>query len=122
MQRERKEEERETMTSDYRKFLLDLISSASHFNKNEAAASATSLSKQKYLSKFQNFSSKNSSFGSIFGADFSGHIRSLWARRRTLTVGGRITVLLVSSLTRLDLTNEKICCYSYVVKQLNPYL
>ena len=65
MQRERKEEERETMTSDYRKFLLDLISSTSHFNKNEAAASATSLSKQKYLSKFQNFSSKNSSFGSF---------------------------------------------------------
>ena len=27
-------------------------------------------------------------------------------RQRTLTVGGRITVRLVSSLTRLELTNE----------------
>ena len=33
-------------------------------------------------------------------------IEKLW-KQRTLTVGGRITVLLASSLTRLDLTNEE---------------
>ena len=33
---------------------------------------------------------------------------------------GRITVRLISSLTRLDMTQEEICCYLNVVKQLNP--
>ena len=40
--------------------------------------------------------------------------------QRTLTVGGSITVQMISSLTRLDLTKEEIVLY--VVKQLNPNL
>ena len=44
--------------------------------------------------------------------------------QRTLTVGGRITVQLVSSLTRLELTNKDKypCCYCYAVKHSNPNL
>ena len=34
--------------------------------------------------------------------------------QRTLAVGGRITVQLVSSLTRLDLTRKKICYFVFV--------
>ena len=40
----------------------------------------------------------------------------------TLTVGGSITVQLVSSLTRLDLTIKENMLFLYVVKQLNPNL
>ena len=43
--------------------------------------------------------------------------------QRTVTAGGRITVRLVSNLTRQDLTKKKkICCKLYVVKQLNVNL
>ena len=35
-------------------------------------------------------------------------------RQRTFTVGGMITVRLVSRLTRFDLTKYKICGYLYV--------
>ena len=34
--------------------------------------------------------------------------------QRKLTVGGRISEWLVTSLTRLDLTNKEICYYLYV--------
>ena len=33
--------------------------------------------------------------------------KMLWVGQRTLTIGGRITVQLVSSLTRLDLTKKE---------------
>ena len=33
--------------------------------------------------------------------------KMLWVGQRTLTIGGRITVWLVSSLTRLDLTKKE---------------
>ena len=45
--------------------------------------------------------------------------------QRKLTVGGRISEWLVTSLTRLDLTNKDnmfIFVPTYVVKQLNPNL
>ena len=42
--------------------------------------------------------------------------------QRTLTFGGRITVQLVSSLTRLELTNEGNIIFLYLVKQSNATL
>ena len=41
----------------------------------------------------------------------------LW--RRTLTIGRRITVWLVSTLTRKELTKKKVCYYLYGGKLLN---
>ena len=43
-------------------------------------------------------------------------------REHSPSIRGRITVQLVSSLTRLDLTKKIICCYLNEVKQLHPNL
>ena len=48
------------------------------------------------------------------------HLSKLALDQRTITVGRRITVLLVSSLTRLDVANKENMLFLYVVKQLNP--
>ena len=42
------------------------------------------------------------------------------SNQRTITVGTRITELLVSGLTRLDLTDKENKLFLYVVNQLNP--
>lgn len=54
-----------------------------------------------------------------------GNVKPLNSRvqplhKRTLTVGGRITVQFISSLTGLDLAKQKICCYLYALRLLNP--
>ena len=54
----------------------------------------------------------SSAFGCSVGRTFFSHCD---ITKRTLTVGGRITECLVSSLTRLDLTKEEtmllfVCC------------
>ena len=41
-------------------------------------------------------------------------------RQRTLTIGGHITVHLVSSLTRQELIKYNICYYLHALKHLNP--
>ena len=46
----------------------------------------------------------------------------LESNQRTLTIAGRITVQLVSSLTRLELTNEGNIIFLYLVKQSNATL
>ena len=45
------------------------------------------------------------------GSDLYDCFFTLHSKRRRLTVGGRITVQLVSSLTRLDLTKKEIILY-----------
>ena len=45
---------------------------------------------------------------------------SSMAKQRTITVLGRITVQLVSSLTGMDLTKEESMFYFDVLKQFNP--
>ena len=51
------------------------------------------------------------------------HFRRLKGlEQRTYTVGGRISVQLVSSLTRLDLTNKENVLFLYLVKQLSSNL
>ena len=54
----------------------------------------------------------------------TGLSNSIFCRfeQRTLTVGGRITEQLVSSLTRLELTNEGNIILLYLVKQSNATL
>ena len=51
--------------------------------------------------------------------DYNANVGFHGSIQRTLAIGGRITVHLVSSLTKLDLTNEENMLFFNVVNQLN---